>query len=73
MSDSVNERGSITSDGTETDTATDESEFDDPRLGFFVEYLNIAFGTSTSTFKKGDPTVLLLCTASSRNVCLQLF
>ena len=71
MSDSVNERGSITSDGTETDTTTDESEFDDPRLVFFLEYLTIAYGTTTSAFKKGDLT-LLFSLASTTNVSLQL-
>jgi hypothetical protein len=53
MSENLKERGSTSSDGTDSETVADDSEFDDPRLRFFLDYLNLVYGTTPAAFKKG--------------------
>jgi hypothetical protein len=53
MSENLNERGSITSDIGEVEIATDDLEFEDQRLRFFLAYLNMVYGTTPTSFKKG--------------------
>lgn len=51
MSESINERGSTPSD---IESSIDDNELEDQRLQFFFNYLNIAYGTTSIIFKKGD-------------------
>jgi hypothetical protein len=53
MSESVNERGSTSSDIGEIEIVTDNNELEDQRLRFFLNYLNIVYGTTPVIFKKG--------------------
>jgi hypothetical protein len=52
MSESVNERYSISSDIGEVEIANDDMELEDQRLRFFLNYLNIVYGTTPTIFKK---------------------
>ena len=53
MSESVNERGSLSSDiGDVEISSSDDMELDDLRFRFFLSYLNIVFGTTPSAFQK---------------------
>ena len=56
MSENLNERGSVSSDGIDLETVADDSEFDDPRVRFFLDYLNLVYGTTAAAFKKGRST-----------------
>ena len=53
MSESVNDRGSLTSDIGEIEIVNDENEFEDQRLGFILNYLSLVYGTTPIVFKKG--------------------
>jgi hypothetical protein len=53
MSENINERGSISSDIGEIEIAIDDNELEDQRLRFFLNYLNIVYGTTLPIFKKG--------------------
>lgn len=53
MSESVNERGSLSSElGDVEISSSDDMELDDPRFRFFLSYLNIVFGTTPTAFQK---------------------
>lgn len=54
MSESVNERGSLTSELGEVDLSSDDLEVDDQRIRFFLSYLKIVYGTTPIAFKKGS-------------------
>lgn len=47
----MNERSSMSS---EMNTPMDENELEDQRLRFFLDYLNIIYGTTSVAFKKGS-------------------
>ncbi|CAF4379328.1 unnamed protein product, partial [Adineta steineri] len=51
MSESINERGSLSSDIGEIEISTDDTEFEDQRFRFFLSYLNIVYGTTPTVFK----------------------
>jgi hypothetical protein len=53
MTESVNERGSTSSDIGEVEIAIDDNELEDQRLRFILNYLNIIYGTTPTGFKKG--------------------
>ncbi|UJR10317.1 hypothetical protein I4U23_014523 [Adineta vaga] len=52
MSESVNERGSLSSDLGDVEISSDDMEFEDQRLRFFLSYLQIVYGTTPAIFKK---------------------
>ncbi len=52
MTESVNERGSTSSDIGEVEIAIDDNELEDQRLRFIFNYLNIVYGTTPTIFKK---------------------
>lgn len=51
MSENLDER--TLSDGNESDVINDDLEFDDPRIHFILNYLNLIFGTNPNGLKKG--------------------
>lgn len=53
MNESINERGSTSSEIAEVEIVADDQELDDPRLRFIFNYLTLAFGTTHVAFKKG--------------------
>jgi hypothetical protein len=53
MSESVNERGSLSSDLGVVELSSDDLELEDQRLRFFLSYLKIVYGTTPTAFKKG--------------------
>ena len=52
MSENLDERPMV--DANESDGTNDDLEFDDPRMKFLLNYLNLVFGTTPSGLKKGD-------------------
>lgn len=54
MSENLDERTAGHSNSTESDVViNDDLEFDDARILFILNYLNLVFGTSASGLKKG--------------------
>ena len=58
MTESVNERGSTSSELGDVEIIENDNELEDQRLRFILNYLSLIFGTTSVAFKKGGEFIL---------------